>query len=167
MTETERLWLREYREDDAAAFLQLNSNPEVLRFTGDQPITSLDEAVAVLRAHPIADYQKHGFGRWACILKSSGQHIGFAGLKLLPELGEVEVGYRFLPEYWGQGLASEAAIAAVTYGFEQVRLTRIIGLVMPDNHASVRVLEKAGLRFEKMMLHRTFTMACYARTEKD
>ena len=95
----------------------------------------------------MADYRKHGFGRGACILKSTGEQIGFAGLKYLEELGEVDVAYRLLPAYWGQGLATEAALASVRYGFADLGLKRIIGLVMPENIASVRVLEKTGLRY--------------------
>ena len=97
--------------------------------------------------HPIADYRKYGFGRGACILKSTGEQIGFAGLKYLEELGEVDVAYRLLPKYWGLGLATEAALASVRYGFADLDLKRIIGLVMPENIASVRVLEKTGLRY--------------------
>ena len=95
----------------------------------------------------MADYRKHGFGRGACILKSTGENIGFAGLKYLEELGEVDVAYRLMPAYWGQGLATEVALASVRYGFADLGLKQIIGLAMPENIASVRVLEKTGLRF--------------------
>ena len=67
----------------------------------------------MLCKHPIADYRKHGFGRWGVVLKATGRLIGFAGLKYLDELREVDVGYRLLPEYWGMGLATEAAQASV------------------------------------------------------
>ena len=107
----------------------------------------MEQARQVLIDHPIADYRKNGFGRGACILKSSGEQIGFAGLKYLKELDEVDIAYRFMPTYWGQGLATEAARASVRYGFADLGLKRIIGLVMPENTASVRVLEKAGLRY--------------------
>ena len=155
--ETDRLLLREYVEDDAEAFFKLNSNPEVLRFVPDAPLLNVDQARQILIDHPIADYRKYGFGRGACILKSTGEQIGFAGLKYLEELGEVDVAYRLLPKYWGQGLATEAARASVNYGFDNFRLKSaagrirrvrtIIGLVMPENIASVRVLEKTGLRY--------------------
>jgi RimJ/RimL family protein N-acetyltransferase len=72
--------------------------------------------------------------------------IGFCGLKYLEDLNAVDVGYRFLPEYWGRGLATEACLASVTFGFEVLKLDRIIGLVLPDNVASIRVLEKVGMR---------------------
>ena len=145
--ETDRLLLREYVEDDAEAFLKLNTDPEVLRFVPDKALLNVEQARQVLIDHPIADYRKNGFGRGACILKSSGEQIGFAGLKYLKELDEVDIAYRFMPTYWGQGLATEAARASVRYGFADLGLKRIIGLVMPENTASVRVLEKAGLRY--------------------
>ncbi len=147
--ETERLLLREYVEEDAQAFFELNSDPEVLRFVPDKALLTVEEARQILIDHPIADYRKHGFGRGACILKSTGEQIGFAGLKYLEELGEVDVAYRLLPTHWGQGLATEAALASVRYGFANLGLKQIIGLVMPENIASVRVLEKAGLRYSE------------------
>ena len=145
--ETDRLLVREYVEEDAEAFFKLNSNPEVIRFVPDKAVLNVDQARQILIDHPIADYRKHGFGRGACILKSTGEQIGFAGLKYLEELGEVDVAYRLLPQYWGQGYATEAAAAAVRHGFDKLGLKKILGLVMPENIASVRVLEKAGLRY--------------------
>ena len=145
--ETDRLFLREYVEDDAEAFFRLNSDPEVLRFVPDKRLLNVEQARQILVDHPIADYRKYGFGRGACILKSTGEQIGFAGLKYLEELGEVDVAFRLMPNHWGQGLATEAAIASVRFGFADLGLKRIIGLVMPENIASVRVLEKTGLRY--------------------
>ena len=145
--ETERLLVREFIEDDAEWFFRLNTDPEVLRFVPDKALETVEQARQILIDHPMADYRKHGFGRGACILKSTGENIGFAGLKYLEELGEVDVAYRLMPAYWGQGLATEAALASVRYGFAELGLKRIIGLAMPENSASIRVLEKTGLRF--------------------
>ena len=147
MLETDRLLLREYVEEDAEAYFQLNSDPEVLRFVPDKALSNVEQARQTLIDHPIADYQKYGFGRGACILKSTGEQIGFAGLKYLEELGDVDVAYRLLPAHWGKGLATEAALASVRLGFVDLGLKRIIGLVMPESIASVRVLEKTGLRY--------------------
>ena len=145
--ETDRLLLRQYVEEDAEAFFELNSDPKVLRFVPDKQLLNVQQARQILIDHPIADYRKHGFGRGACILKSTGQQIGFAGLKYLEELDEVDVAYRLLPAFWGQGLATEAALASVRYGFAKLGLKRIIGLTMPENVASIQVLEKAGLHY--------------------
>ena len=145
--ETDRLLLREYVQEDAEAYFKLNTDPEVVRFVPDKPLLNVEQARQTLIDHPMVDYRKYGFGRGACLLKSTGEQIGFAGLKYLEELGEVDVAYRLLPAHWGKGLATEAALASIRYGFADLGLKRIIGLVMPENVASVRVLEKMGLRY--------------------
>src|SRR5206468_8998004 len=145
--ETDRLLLRQYVEEDAEAFFKLNSDPEVLRFVPDKRLLNVEQARQILIDHPIADYRKYGFGRGACILKSTGEQIGFAGLKYLEEIGEVDVAFRLMRTHWGQGLATEAAVASVRSGFADLGLKRIIGLVMPENIASVRVLQKTGLQY--------------------
>jgi ribosomal-protein-alanine N-acetyltransferase len=162
--ETDRLFLREYVEDDGEAFFRLNSDPEVLRFTGDESLLNIEHAREILLAHPMADYRKYGFGRWACILKSTGEHIGFAGLKYLEEFGEAEIGFRLLRARWGFGFATEVSIAAVRFGFTNLALKHIIGLVIPENIASVRVLEKTGLRLSGTIRYRARRFAKYVVT---
>ena len=147
--ETERLLVREFIEDDAEWFFRLNTDPEVLRFVPDKALETVEQARQILIDHPMADYRKHGFGRGACILKSTGENIGFAGLKYLEELGEVDVAYRLMPAYWGQGLATEAALASVRYGFADLGLKRIIGLAMPENIASIASWKKPGCALSK------------------
>ncbi len=94
--ETQRLLLREYVPEDAEATFELGSNPLVQQYTGDACFTSVEEAKAVLLRHPIEDYRKYGFGRWAVVYKHDGRLIGMAGLKYLPEWDEVDIGYRLL-----------------------------------------------------------------------
>jgi RimJ/RimL family protein N-acetyltransferase len=134
--------LRALTVEDAAAFYSLNSNPEVMRFTGEPRLKSLEEARNALTRYP--DFDKVGYGRWGCVSKENKRVIGFCGLKFLDDLNAVDVGYRLLPEYWGRGLATEACLASVNFGFEVLKLDRIIGLVLPDNVASIRVLEKSA-----------------------
>jgi RimJ/RimL family protein N-acetyltransferase len=155
IVETERLLLRHFDENDAAAFLVLGSDPAIIRYTGDPSggLKSIEHALEVLRARTLADYEKYGFGRWACVYKASGEVIGFAGLKYRENLREVDLGYRFLPAYWGQGLATEAGRAVLDYGFAHLAMKRVIGLVEPENIASVRVLEKLGFIFEQMVAY--------------
>ncbi len=145
--ETERLLLREFDEGDAVPFYLLVSDPAIIRYTGDPAggARSVEHALEVLRSRTMADYQKYGYGRLACVLKGSGEVIGFAGLKYLPDAQEVDIGYRLLPAYWGRGLATEASRAVLDYGRTRLGLGRIIGLVDPENAASVKVLEKLGL----------------------
>jgi RimJ/RimL family protein N-acetyltransferase len=142
--ETARLILRPFTEDDAAAVFAVNAHPEVTRYTGDGPLADVEAARAVIRSRTLADYAKHGFGRWACVEKASGELIGFNGLKFLEELQEVDLGYRLVPRCWGRGLATEGALASIDYGFRVLRLPRLLGLVHPENTRSVRVLEKCG-----------------------
>lgn len=160
--ETARLILRPFVVDDAADFYRLNSDPEVLRYTGDQPPASVEDARLGLLERPLADYRRYGFGRWACVLKATGQFIGFAGLKYVPELSEVDLGYRLSREFWGQGMATEAGRASVAHGFDELGLRRIIGLVEPRHLASVRVLEKCGMKYEGMVDYRGEPVAQYA-----
>lgn len=142
--ETQRMLLRKFDAGDAHAFLKLGSIPEIIRYVGNVPLTSLAEAEAVLAAAPLRDYQVHGYGRFACVWKETGEVIGFSGLKFIDELAETELGYRFLPEYWGRGLATEAGQASIEYARSCLGLTRLIGLVHPENLASAHVLGKLG-----------------------
>ena len=114
--ETDRLFLREYVEDDAEAFFKLNSDPEVLRFVPDKRLLNVEQARQILVDHPIADYRKYGFGRGACILKSTGEQIGFAGLKYLEELGEVDVAFRLMRSHWRMGLATKRCTKSASTG---------------------------------------------------
>ncbi|MCB0572881.1 MAG: GNAT family N-acetyltransferase [Phaeodactylibacter sp.] len=145
--ETSRLWLRAFAVTDAPHFFELNNAPETIRYTGDLPFESVEAARQFLEAYN--QYEQYGYGRWAVLLKPSGQWIGWCGLKYSPELQETDIGFRFFPRYWGQGYATEAARACLDYGFGPLGLDRIVGRAMKDNKASVRVLEKIGLRFWK------------------
>ncbi len=140
---TERIEHRAFTPDDCEAFYRLNSHPEVMRHTGEPPLKSVEDARQAIIDYP--DFETVGYGRWACVLKETRAVIGFCGLKHLPDLDEVDVGYRFLPEYWGQGFATETCSACIGFGFDVLNLNRILGLVLPENEASIRVLEKCGM----------------------
>jgi RimJ/RimL family protein N-acetyltransferase len=144
--ETERLIVREFVEDDAEAFFAFNGDPEVMRFTGEEPIAGVEAAREALRSYP--DYRERGYGRWAVVRKDDDRVIGFNGLKYLADLDEVDLGYRFRVDCWGRGYATESSRAILDHGFATLGLTRIIGLALPANLASIRVLEKVGMRFE-------------------
>ena len=149
MIQTENLFLRRFTLDDAEAYWPLTSMSEILRYTGEQPQASLDDVRNILSTRPLKDYATHGYGRMACIEKSSGRLVGFSGLKFLEELNEVDIGYRFLPDCWGKGYATESARVLMQQGASEHGIERVVGLVHSDNVASVRVLQKLGLVFER------------------
>lgn len=144
--ETPRLTHREFVADDASAFYLLNSDPDVTQFTGEPAHASVDESKRLILDYP--DFERVGYGRWACVLKETQRVIGFCGLKYLSDFDEVDIGYRFIPECWGKGLATEASSACLEFGFSVIGLPRIVAFVMPENAASIRVLEKIGMTFE-------------------
>ena len=154
--ETTRLILREFRDTDAEAFFRMDSNPLVHRYLGNNPINKIEQAYeAISRIRQ--QYVDNGIGRWAAFEKSTGNFIGWSGLKLNtePENNHThfyDVGYRFHPDYWGKGYATESGKASVRYGFEKMNLTEIIGTCHEKNLASRKALEKCGLKFvEKFM----------------
>lgn len=145
--ETPRLLLREFTPGDAAALFALNKDPEVIRYTGDVPFA--DEADAAMFIRNYSDYKKNGYGRWAMIEKETGAFLGWCGLKFHPDTGETDIGFRLHQRYWNAGFATEAAQACLDYGFSHLGLPSIIGRAMSDNKASIRVLEKIGLHYER------------------
>jgi [ribosomal protein S5]-alanine N-acetyltransferase len=147
--ETERLLLRWFTLDDLDAYYELGANPQVVRYVGNQPFASPDAARETLKAAPLRDYATYGYGRFACVWKQTGQVIGFCGPKFLPDTGDVDLGYRFMPNFWGMGLATESALVVVDYARHQLALQRLVGWVHPDNVASARVLTKVGFSFER------------------
>jgi RimJ/RimL family protein N-acetyltransferase len=144
--ETERMRLRKFTLDDAAAFLDLNSDPDVVRYAEKRVMKSLDEALVALQTAPLADYEKYGYGRLAIILKDNEELIGFCGIKFLPELSLNELGYRLKKNYWGRGLATEAAQATLDYARDELLLDYVIALIVEGNVASVGVVDKLGMR---------------------
>ena len=150
--ETNRLLLRPFILKDIEASYEMNLDAEVSKYTGDGGIVSKEEIERRIIGDVFGDYKKYGFGRLAVTLKGQNKFIGFAGLKYLADRDEVDLGYRLMRKYWGKGLATEAAKACVNYGFESLELNKIIALVLPENTASIRVLEKLGFEYKKEII---------------
>lgn len=142
---TRRLYLREFDPRDAAALYALNSDPEVMRYTGDVAFASAAAAEAFVRDYD--HYRNHRFGRWAVVLERNHRFIGWSGLQKDETTGEVDLGFRLFTQYWAQGYATEAGKAALQVGFERYGLDRIIARSMRENLPSVTVLRKLGMEF--------------------
>lgn len=147
--ETQRLILRPFTEDDAAASFVMNSDPEVMRFLGGVTVSSVDDVREMLQKHTFTDYEKHSFGRFAVIHKETHEFMGFAGLKYIEELDEVDHGYRLIPKFWRQGYGYEASLPCLDFAFNELGLERIVAMANPDNIASISLMKKLGFRYEK------------------
>lgn len=150
--ETERLVLRRLAVEDAPFMLGLLNEPSWLRFIGDRGVRTLEDARSYLLKGPIDMYERLGFGLYATALKEDeSAPIGICGLVKRDGLEDVDIGFAFLPKFWGKGYAHEAASAVMVYAKNVVRLTRIVAITAADNESAARLLEKVGLRFERMV----------------
>jgi RimJ/RimL family protein N-acetyltransferase len=149
--ETERLLLRDLTADDAAFILELLNEPAFLENIGDRGARTLADARRYIARGPVASYRKFGFGLYLVELKDSGAPIGICGLLKRDWLADVDIGFAFLQKFWSQGYARESAAAVMHYGWTTLRLKRIVAITKPINQASITLLEKLGLRFEKII----------------
>jgi RimJ/RimL family protein N-acetyltransferase len=161
--ETERLLLRTFTADDASLIYKLNLDPEVTRYTLD-PMVDITQAQQVLDTVILPQYALYNHGRWAVHTKPDLEFIGWCGLKYRPQTDEIDLGYRFLKSAWGKGYATEAAIGCIDYGFNVLKLRRIVGRALPENKASLKVLEKCEMNYlgEEVidgLLHKTYEIA--------
>jgi RimJ/RimL family protein N-acetyltransferase len=143
--ETERLELRAFVAADFPDIWRLDRDPRVMRYIGDGRPASREAVRSTLER--IIHYPElyPDLGIWRAARRDTGAFVGWFLLKYAGRSSDVEVGYRLLPEAWGNGFATEGAKTLVDYGFNELGLHRIIGITHPDNHASQRVLRKAGL----------------------
>ena len=148
--ETERLALRQFTAEDAPFILTLVNEPSFIRNIGDRGVRSLEDAQRYIETGPVSSYARNGFGLYLVQLKESGESIGMCGLIKRPALDDVDIGYAFLPAFWSKGYAVESALA-VKEQARSLNLQRLVAIVDPANNGSIRVLEKIGMQFEKMM----------------
>jgi RimJ/RimL family protein N-acetyltransferase len=149
--ETDRLILRQLSTDDAAFILELVNEPSFIQNIGDRGVRTLEDARAYILRVAISSYEKNGFGLYLVALKGSGQAIGMCGLIKRQGLEDVDIGYAFLPRFWLKGYAVEAAAAVKDYARDALGLKRLVAITDPANQGSIRVLEKIGLKYEKMV----------------
>ncbi|MBI3510412.1 MAG: GNAT family N-acetyltransferase [Bacteroidetes bacterium] len=144
--ETSRLRFRDMLVADAEILFELNSDPEVIRYTDDPPFNSL-EKTRIFIEERLAAYAKAGYGRWIAELKENKEVIGWCGLKFVEEKKETDVGYRFFRKFWGKGYGTESCGAALEYGFEKLGVKKIFAEARKENAASIRIMEKCGMKF--------------------
>jgi len=149
--ETDRLILRHLSADDAEFVLELLNEPSFIRYIGDKQVRTLDDARAYVREGPVKSYGLYGFGLNLVQLKSDLTPIGICGLLKRDTLPDPDIGFAFLPAYWHQGYAFEAAAAVMQHARAELGCHRILAITTPDNEASGRLLGKIGLRFERVV----------------
>lgn len=145
--ETERLLLRPFTFDDAPFVLTLLNEPSFIHFIGDKKVRTLEDARQYLRTGPMACYEQNDFGLMLVEVKDSHTPIGMCGLLKRQELAHPDIGFAYVPDYWGQGFAFEAATAVLKDAGERLSQSQILAIVNPDNVASIKLLERLGLRF--------------------
>ena len=156
--ETERLILREILPTDIDGLFELDSDPDVHRYLGNKPVTDKSQIVEVIYFIR-QQYIANGIGRWAIIDKKTNDFIGWTGLKFVTDLTNnhinyYDLGYRLIKKYWGQGIATEMAIASLDYAFNILNTDKVYAMADCKNDGSNKILRKIGLNFiEKFDLH--------------
>jgi len=164
--ESKRLRFATWEAEDWKAFREIATNPLVMRYIGTGEIWP-DERIREFVTRQSENWNKYGFCLWKLLAKLDGALVGICGLQPLAESPEVEVGWWLAPAYWGQGLATEAAQQALVYGFEVNKLNRIVAVARPANQASIRIMEKIGMHYEREMVHRGSVAVLYVVTREE
>ena len=164
---TPRLVLRLLGPEYQEALHGVLSLPQVMRFSLHGPYSTEQTGELIQRCR--SQYQAKGYGMYGVIPKEERKLIGYCGFldQVIDGVDEVEIGYRLHPDYWGRGLATEAARAVRDFGFNTLGFERLISIIEPENTASIRVAEKNGMRLEKeTMFHGAVKAGIYAVSRK-
>lgn len=148
VTQTERLTVRLLDRSDAAFMLQLVNEPAFIQNIGDREVRDLAQAEAYTERSGALSYERSGFGMYLVAARGSGERLGICGLISREGLSDVDIGYAFLQVHWGQGYALEAARAVLAHAHGPLGLRRVLAITAPDNRASIRLIEKLGMRHE-------------------
>lgn len=151
LIETMRLTLRKLTTHDADFILDLLNQPSFIYYIGDRGVRTLEDAKRYIEKGAISSYERFGFGLYLVILKEGDIPIGICGLVKRDVFIHADVGYAFLPQFWSKGYAAESAAAVMEYAKTELGMKRILGVTMSENKGSIHVLEKSGLKFEKMV----------------
>ena len=148
---TERLVLRHFHRNDAEFILRLVNEPSFIQHIGDKGVRTAEEADKYLLDGPMDSYERFGYGLNMVELKKSGEPIGMCGLVRREYLDDADIGYAFLEQYWSKGYARESAVAVLQHARNTLGLDRVVAIVTPGNHSSIKLLKKIGLTFEGMI----------------
>lgn len=141
---TERLLIRPFTLEDAPFVLRLLNEPSFIENIADKGVRTLEQAQAYLEGGPLVSYATYGHGLWLVEHQVTGNPMGMCGLIRRDTLPEVDLGYAFLPEFWGLGYATEAATACVSWGRHTLGLRALLAIVSPGNASSIRLLRSLG-----------------------
>lgn len=151
LIETDRLFISHLSLDDAAFIMKLVNTPGWLQYIGDRNVKSLEDGRRYLETGPLKSYAQWGFGLFRVTLKSTNTPIGICGLIKRNGLKDIDLGFALLPAYAGKGYAYEAAEAVLQYAQNHLHLQRLVAITLVDNAASLKLLQKLGFRFERMV----------------
>jgi RimJ/RimL family protein N-acetyltransferase len=149
--ETDRLILSHLTTADAEFVLELLNDPSFIRYIGDKQVRTADDARAYVLNGPVKSYETFGFGLNRVELKSGRTPIGICGLLKRETLPDPDIGFAFLPAYWNHGYAFEAADAVMKHAREALGVDRVLAITTPDNESSAKLLNKIGLRFDRVV----------------
>jgi RimJ/RimL family protein N-acetyltransferase len=148
--ETKRLRLREFLISDSDFIILLLNSPGWLEFIGDRNVQTTEQAIAYIENGPLKSYLENGFGLSLVSLKSNEEAIGMCGLLKRPPLEHPDIGYALLPEHTGKGYATEITHAVMDHARHRLNLTAVCAITTPDNVASIKVMEKIGMKYSRI-----------------
>jgi ribosomal-protein-alanine N-acetyltransferase len=163
--ETARLWLRPLTRDDGEAIYHLWIDPDVRRYLWDDQVIAREQAASIVD-DSVKLFADQGYGLWAILPRGEETLLGFCGYWFFHDPPELQLLYGMAPAYWGKGLTTEATRAMLRYGFAELGLERIVGSTDVPNVASARVMEKAGMTYEKRARIHNLDTVYYAITRE-
>jgi RimJ/RimL family protein N-acetyltransferase len=149
LLDTQRLTLRCLHNDDAPFVLKQLNQPSFIQFIGDRRVRTVEQARGYITNGPVHSYTEHGYGLLLVQLKSSATPLGICGLVKREYFPDPDIGFAFLPAYWSQGFALEAASAVIAHAFTTLAMRRILAIVQPDNAPSIKLLRKLKFAGER------------------
>ena len=148
---TDRLLINKITIDDAGFILELMNDKDWIKNIGDKGVRTIEDAQAYIENRFLTTYHESNCGFYSLNLKNNHQFIGIAGLVDREGIDHIDIGYGILPQFRGNGYAFEATKAIYDYGYQELKLEKIVAIVNPDNLPSIKLLSKLGLEFEKMI----------------